>query len=91
MPSNMVREVCKVNQAGQTLVKKAMEKLQLSARAYARIQSFISRTRKHQLNVFNELVTTLGDSNFLRALNSYLEIKRNYYARLLLLSFPPRN
>lgn len=37
MPSRMVREVCKVNQAGLTLVKKAMEKLQLSARAYDRI------------------------------------------------------
>lgn len=37
MPSRMVREVCAVNQAGQTLIKKAMEKLQLSARAYDRI------------------------------------------------------
>jgi magnesium chelatase family protein len=34
MPNRMVRELCKINQAGQTLVKKAMEKLQLSARAY---------------------------------------------------------
>ncbi|MCB0553301.1 MAG: ATP-binding protein, partial [Phaeodactylibacter sp.] len=37
MPSRMVREVCQVNQAGLMLVKKAMEKLQLSARAYDRI------------------------------------------------------
>ncbi len=37
MPSRMVREVCKINQAGQVLIKKAMEKLQLSARAYDRI------------------------------------------------------
>ncbi len=37
MPSRMVREVCAVNQAGQVLIKKAMEKLQLSARAYDRI------------------------------------------------------
>lgn len=37
MPNRMVREVCQVNQAGQTLIKKAMEKLQLSARAYDRI------------------------------------------------------
>ncbi|NUO00883.1 MAG: YifB family Mg chelatase-like AAA ATPase [Saprospiraceae bacterium] len=37
MPSRMVREVCAVNQAGQTLIKKAMERLQLSARAYDRI------------------------------------------------------
>ena len=37
MPSRMVREVCQVNQAGLMLVKKVMEKLQLSARAYDRI------------------------------------------------------
>jgi magnesium chelatase family protein len=37
MPSRMVREVCQVNQAGLTLIKRAMEKLQLSARAYDRI------------------------------------------------------
>ena len=37
MPSRMVREVCQINQAGTTLLKKAMERLQLSARAYDRI------------------------------------------------------
>lgn len=37
MPSRMVREVCKIDQAGTLLVKKAMGKLQLSARAYDRI------------------------------------------------------
>jgi magnesium chelatase family protein len=37
MPSRMVREVYAVNQPGQLLVKKAMERLQLSARAYDRI------------------------------------------------------
>ncbi|MEL6924558.1 MAG: ATP-binding protein, partial [Bacteroidota bacterium] len=37
MPSRMVREVCQINQAGLTLLKNAMEKLQLSARAYDRI------------------------------------------------------
>jgi len=37
MPSRMVREVCKINQAGTVLIKKAMERLQLSARAYDRI------------------------------------------------------
>lgn len=37
MPSRMVREVCEVDQAGLLLVKKAMERLQLSARAYDRI------------------------------------------------------
>jgi predicted ATPase with chaperone activity len=37
MPSRMVREVCQIDAAGQILIKKAMEKLQLSARAYDRI------------------------------------------------------
>ncbi len=37
MPSRMVREVCQINTAGQTLLKTAMTKLQLSARAYDRI------------------------------------------------------
>lgn len=37
MASRMVREVCTLNQAGTTLLKTAMERLQLSARAYDRI------------------------------------------------------
>lgn len=37
MSSRMVREVCQLNQAGITLLKAAMNKLQLSARAYDRI------------------------------------------------------
>jgi magnesium chelatase family protein len=37
MPGRMIREVCQISNAGQLLVKKAMEKLQLSARAYDRI------------------------------------------------------
>ncbi len=37
MPSNMVREVCALDSEGRSLLKKAMEKLQLSARAYDRI------------------------------------------------------
>ncbi|MBS7565456.1 ATP-binding protein [Mucilaginibacter sp. Bleaf8] len=37
MSAQMVREVCKINAAGQNLLKKAMEKLGLSARAYDRI------------------------------------------------------
>jgi magnesium chelatase family protein len=37
MPSAMVREVCQIDKAGQTLLKTAMTKLQLSARAYDRI------------------------------------------------------
>ncbi|TZF82075.1 YifB family Mg chelatase-like AAA ATPase [Pedobacter sp. BS3] len=37
MSVKMVREVCQINEAGQALLKKAMEKLGLSARAYDRI------------------------------------------------------
>jgi magnesium chelatase family protein len=37
MPGRMVRELCQINQAGQTMLKTAMERLQLSARAYDRI------------------------------------------------------
>ncbi len=37
MPSRMVREVCQIDQAGIILLKTAMKKLQLSARAYDRI------------------------------------------------------
>ena len=37
MPSQMVKEVCEINQASKTLLKRAMERLRLSARAYDRI------------------------------------------------------
>lgn len=37
MPGQIVREVCKLDKAGLTLLKTAMERLQLSARAYDRI------------------------------------------------------
>lgn len=37
MPSRMVQDVCAISQAGLTLLKTAMQRLQLSARAYDRI------------------------------------------------------
>lgn len=37
MPSSMVRDLCVIDKAGTILLKTAMEKLQLSARAYDRI------------------------------------------------------
>jgi magnesium chelatase family protein len=43
MSPKMVRELCKITEAGQNLLKKAMEKLGLSARAYDRILK-VSRT-----------------------------------------------
>ena len=43
MPSQMVKKVCHINEAGKVLLKTAMEKLGLSARAYDRILK-VSRT-----------------------------------------------
>lgn len=43
MPSNMVKEICTINEAGRSLLKTAMERLGLSARAYDRILK-VSRT-----------------------------------------------
>ena len=43
MPSAMVKEICEINNAGRTLLKTAMDKLGLSARAYDRILK-VSRT-----------------------------------------------
>ncbi|MBT1709267.1 YifB family Mg chelatase-like AAA ATPase [Fulvivirgaceae bacterium PWU5] len=37
MPANMVKEICVLNEAGRKLLKTAMERLGLSARAYDRI------------------------------------------------------
>jgi magnesium chelatase family protein len=37
MSPKMVRDICKISEAGQNLLKRAMEKLGLSARAYDRI------------------------------------------------------
>jgi magnesium chelatase family protein len=43
MPSQMVKDICQINAAGKTLLKTAMERLGLSARAYDRILK-VSRT-----------------------------------------------
>lgn len=43
MAPNMVRSICEIDDAGRLLIKKAMEKLGLSARAYDRILK-VSRT-----------------------------------------------
>jgi magnesium chelatase family protein len=43
MSPQMVRDICKITESGQNLLKKAMEKLGLSARAYDRILK-VSRT-----------------------------------------------
>jgi magnesium chelatase family protein len=43
MPPEMVKEICDIGEAGKALLKKAMERLGLSARAYDRILK-VSRT-----------------------------------------------
>ncbi len=43
MSSKQLREICAISQAGETLLKRAMERLNLSARAYDRILK-VSRT-----------------------------------------------
>ena len=43
MASNLVKEICAMNEAGKSLLKTAMERLGLSARAYDRILK-VSRT-----------------------------------------------
>jgi magnesium chelatase family protein len=43
MPSQMVKELCQITEAGKALLKTAMERLGLSARAYDRILK-VSRT-----------------------------------------------
>jgi magnesium chelatase family protein len=43
MNSKLLKEICVISQAGQTLLKAAMDKLNLSARAYDRILK-VSRT-----------------------------------------------
>jgi magnesium chelatase family protein len=43
MPSNMVKEICYVDEAGRSLLKSAMERIGLSGRAYDRILK-VSRT-----------------------------------------------
>ncbi len=43
MPSHMVKDICQINEAGKVLLKTAMERLGLSARAYDRILK-VSRT-----------------------------------------------
>jgi len=68
MSPQMVREICKITDAGQTLLKKAMEKLGLSARAYDRILK-VSRTIADLAGSENIKVEHLAEAIHFRSLD----------------------
>ena len=68
MPSRMVREVCSINKAGTVLLKTAMEKLQLSARAYDRILK-VARTAADLAGSENILIEHLAEAIQYRSLD----------------------
>ncbi len=68
MPGRMVQEVCKIDPAGQILVKKAMEKLQLSARAYDRILK-VARTAADLVGSEKILIEHLAEAIHFRSLD----------------------
>ncbi len=68
MTGRMVREVCGINQAGQVLLKTAMTKLQLSARAYDRILK-VSRTIADLAGSEDILIEHLAEAIHFRSLD----------------------
>lgn len=68
MDSKTVREFCKVGEAGQLLLKKAMEKLGLSARAYDRILK-VARTIADLEGSDNVRVEHLAEAIHFRSLD----------------------
>jgi magnesium chelatase family protein len=68
MSSKMVHEVCQINQAGKVLLKTAMEKLQLSARAYDRILK-VARTAADLSGSEHILIEHLAEAIQLRNLD----------------------
>lgn len=68
MPSRLVREWCVIDEKGNTLLKRAMEKLQLSARAYDRILK-VSRTIADLEGVENILSHHLAEAINFRSLD----------------------
>lgn len=68
LPSNKVLEVCEINQAGQALLKTAMQKLNLSARAYDRILK-VSRTIADLAGSNDILVEHLAEAIHYRSLD----------------------
>jgi magnesium chelatase family protein len=68
MSSNMVKELCQINTAGKTLLKTAMERLGLSARAYDRILK-VSRTIADLANSESILIEHLAEAIQYRSLD----------------------
>ena len=68
MPSRMAREVCKLDQAGIVLLKTAMKKLQLSARAYDRILK-VARTAADLAGKKDILIEHLAEAIQYRSLD----------------------
>ncbi len=68
MGSKMVRQVCKISEAGQVLLKKAMEKLGLSARAYDRILK-VARTIADLAGTENIQIEHLAEAIQFRSLD----------------------
>jgi magnesium chelatase family protein len=68
MQSNMIQEICTINTAGITLLKTAMNKLQLSARAYDRILK-VSRTIADLANSDEIKIEHLAEAIHFRSLD----------------------
>ncbi len=68
MSSKMVHEICQISQAGKTLLRTAMEKLQLSARAYDRILK-VSRTAADLAGSADIKIEHLAEAIQLRSLD----------------------
>ncbi|NOT36275.1 MAG: YifB family Mg chelatase-like AAA ATPase [Saprospiraceae bacterium] len=68
MQSNMIQEICQINSAGITLLKTAMNKLQLSARAYDRILK-VSRTIADLANSDDIKIEHLAEAIHFRSLD----------------------
>jgi magnesium chelatase family protein len=68
MPSNMVKQKCQINQAGAVLLKTAMTKLQLSARAYDRILK-VARTAADLAESEDILIEHLAEAIQYRSLD----------------------